>query len=104
MLRAIDPSLLIAAASCAGGRAGRWQLLIWNLPGQLPEHLFQKQAWEGESFFWGGGRVGCKKELREKKRGTHPGNGAVKSNSLKQSLEPEHPHGLSWSKTQLQYS
>lgn len=52
--RAIDPSPLIAAASAAGGRAGLWQLFVLNLPGQLPEHLFQKQAREGDIS--GGGK------------------------------------------------
>lgn len=53
--RAIDPRLLIATASSIGGRAGLWQLLVLNLPGQLLEHLFQKQAREGGHFLVGVG-------------------------------------------------
>lgn len=45
--RAIDPTLHIAAAS-VGEELVLRQLFVLNLPGQLPEHLFQKQAREGD--------------------------------------------------------
>lgn len=67
VFRAIDPSLLIAAASCLGwgGRSGLWQLLVLNLPGQLPEHLFQKQAGEEDILGGGGGKrsLGKRREV-----------------------------------------
>lgn len=53
---------------------------VLNLPGQLPKHLFQKQAREGDIWGEGGGGGGWKEEFRRRgKNGTHSRNGLLMS-------------------------